>query len=945
MKTSIHVRAVLFRAACGLLAAISAPPPGFAIGEVQAAQTGRVSNYEAALAALVRGENQTAVIYLKNELQQNPDNVAARLLLARAYINQGQGQAAERELRTARQRGADPELVLLDLGEAYLIANTPQRVIDEILPGYRNGDAEARIQVLRGRAFVRLDRILNAEEAFTRAADLNPKSVDPYIGLAGIRVDQVKYREALGIIDQAKAINPKSLPMIVMRADILRFMGDMNGALAAYNTAIGLNPKEIGVRLTRAAVLLDLGKFDLASQDINAVLAVSPRNPQAKYLLSGVLAAKGDKQGSEAALADAAATLKSISPESPSIERNILKLAGLVAFERGNIEEANKYISLYVTEAPHDQGGRRLLATIQIRLMNYSEAIDQLKRILASSPNDAAALALQGQASLGLKDFAYAADSYKQAAALKPKDPELHFMLGRVYEAQGNMESALPEYILAAELNPRLKAARIQVVATQIKLGRKQDAAKSAQGLLIDYPGDAECYNLAGVALQGIGRLDLSRKNFVMAIEKNPGFIPAYSNLAEILQQMGDYGLAAKQYQEILKRQPGNQTAFMGLGRLAEGQKNPKAAQGWYERARLAGPQNPAPWMRLINLQAQAKNYPAAIALGQEYINKYPENYDIKKALGIALVKADKLAEAARVYEDVAQIAPDRGQALYELAVVRQMAGNIDGARQALLNAISWNSKYTPAYISLIQIEIKAGNLKNAVNLGKQLRDISPKLADGALGQGYLSTGRYDLAEQSFRAGTARDGNDWGMTLGLYQALLQNGKAAQALDLMEGWKKSHPRDSSAEPMLAAGYLRAGQPAKAIPIFERLAAAYPDNPNILNDLAWAYRLVKDERAQKYAERAFKLMPQKPAIMDTYAWILVQDGQAGRALPLLRQAQARDSQNPAISYHLASALEALGRKEEARVELEKALRPSVHFDEAAQARVMMKRLSGS
>lgn len=945
MKKPICLSTSVLRAAFALAAVMAAPlslSSGTALAAVQA---GHVSNYEAALAAVKRGEDQTAVVFLKNELQANPDNVAARLLLGRAYINQGQGQAAQRELYAARERGADPDLVMLYLGEAYLVANTPQRVLDEVLPGYRSAETEAKIQLLRGRAYMRLDRALNAQEAFTKAADLNPKSVEPYLGLAGIRIDQVKYREALGIVDQAKAVDPNSVDVMALRGDILRLMGDLNGAMASYNAVISLAPGDVGVRMTRAAVLLDLGKIDAARQDVNAALGWMPRSPQAKYLLSVILAAQGDAKGAQAALADAAAILKAISPESPGGQRDMLKLSGLVAYQRGNMEEANKYLNLYVAQAPHDLAGRRLLAAVQIQLRDYSDAVDSLKRLLMDAPNDAGALTLLGQAYLGLRDIGHAIDVYKQASALQPKAAQTHLMLAEAYEAQHNLAAALQEYILAAQYDQRLKAARIRVVSNQIALGHNEDAAREASRLLVDFPDDPESYNLAGVAFRGVGKLNESRNNFIRAIGKNPAFIPAYLNLAEVLHQTGEFALAAKQYQSVLKRDPRNQSAFIGLGRLAEGQRDFKSAQAWYEHARLAAPQNPTPWLMLINLRMGAKDYAGAIALGQDYVSKYPDNYDVKKALGLSLVKADKLGQAAEVYQAVAEIAPDRAQAFYELAVVRQMAGNADGARQALLNAIAWNGKYTPAYIALIQIETRAGNLKDAVNLAKQLREVSPKLADAALGQGYLAAGRYELAEQSFRGGLGRDRGDWGMTAGLYQALLQGGKNAQALDLMEGWRKAHPKDTSAEPMLAAGYLRAGQPAKAIPIYEKLNAAHPNNPNVLNDLAWAYHLVKDGRAQKCAELAYRLAPQTPAIIDTFAWILVQDGQAARGLPLLRQAQARDAQSPAISYHLAAALEALGRKEEARNELAKALRMPRDFGEAPQARIMMNRLAAN
>lgn len=901
------------------------------------------SNYEAALTALKNDQTQTAIILLKNEIQANPNNVAARMLLGRTYIDMREGELAERELRAARRSGADPDLVMTLLGEAYLIKNTPQRVLDEVLPGFRSNELEAKVQILRGKAYLRLSKFSNADEAFNKAAELNPKSVDPYIGLAGIQVEQLRYRDALAILERTRKIDPVSRDVMITRGDVKRMSGDLSGALADYNAVADIEPKNINVRLTRAAVLIDMGKFDAALRDINATLAILPYHPQAKYLLAAVLGAKGDVAGAKKALAEAATILASISPESLTAERDRVMLAGAVAFQRGNAEEARKFLTLYVSMAPNDPSGRRLLAATQIHLGSFSDAVDHLKIIVQGLPDHVPSLNLLAQAYLGLNDMDRAAETLKRSISLAPQIASTHAMLGRVYQSQGKLDDAIGEYNTALRLQPGLRAAQGGLISANLQAGRGDAAGKAAEALLKATPNDPAIHNLAGLAAKKNGNYNLAKSYFLNAIKKDSAYVAAYLNLAELHLQLGENALAQARFQEVLKKQPKNVSAFVGMGRMAEAQKNIKAAQGWYERAKLAEPANPDPWARLINLQAQAKNYDTAIALGKDYASKYPENYEVKKALGLALVKGDKLVEAEQVYQYLVDVAPDRASALYELAVVRQMSGNMPGARQALLNAIAWNGKYAPAFIALMQLEAKAGDLKNIANLGKQLREVSPDLADAALGQSYLISSRYDLAEAAFRSGLNRTPGNWNLAAGLYKSLLKGGKAPEALAVMEGWKKSHPKDQRTDLLLASGYLQAGKAATAIPIYERLIAAQPNNPALLNDLAWAYHLIKDPRAAKVAEQAYRLAPQSAGIIDTLGWIWVRNGQAGKALPLLRQAQARDAQNPAISYHLASALEALGRHEEARTEVAKALKMSANFDGADQARLMMKRLS--
>ena len=63
---------------------------------------------------------------------------------------------------------------------------------------------------------------------------------------------------------------------------------------------------------------------------------------------------------------------------------------------------------------------------------------------------------------------------------------------------------------------------------------------------------------------------------------------------------------------------------------------------------------------------------------------------------------------------------------------------------------------------------------------------------------------------------------------------------------------------------------------------------PDNVRVLNNLAWALAELKDAKALGYAERAYRLAPNSPEVVNTYGWVLVQRGDTGRGLELLRKA---------------------------------------------------------
>ena len=75
--------------------------------EGEAQRPANFDYYEDALERFTRGDHANAIIQLKNTLRRNPDNISARVLLGRAYIEVGGGTSAEKELRAgaAGRRG------------------------------------------------------------------------------------------------------------------------------------------------------------------------------------------------------------------------------------------------------------------------------------------------------------------------------------------------------------------------------------------------------------------------------------------------------------------------------------------------------------------------------------------------------------------------------------------------------------------------------------------------------------------------------------------------------------------------------------------------------------------------------------------------------------------------------------------------------------------------
>lgn len=144
-------------------------------------------------------------------------------------------------------------------------------------------------------------------------------------------------------------------------------------------------------------------------------------------------------------------------------------------------------------------------------------------------------------------------------------------------------------------------------------------------------------------------------------------------------------------------------------------------------------------------------------------------------------------------------------------------------------------------------------------------------------------------------------------------------------------------------MYASALIRSRDISAAIRENGKLLKSFPKNAVLLNDLAWLYGEMKDDRAIDFAQRAHKLSPDSAAITDTLGWLLVKKGETSKGLELLREAHAGAPAQHDIGYHLAAALSRSGDNSGALKLLKGILDTGKKFDAIADARKLYAKLA--
>ena len=144
-------------------------------------------------------------------------------------------------------------------------------------------------------------------------------------------------------------------------------------------------------------------------------------------------------------------------------------------------------------------------------------------------------------------------------------------------------------------------------------------------------------------------------------------------------------------------------------------------------------------------------------------------------------------------------------------------------------------------------------------------------------------------------------------------------------------------------MLATLDISAGRKQDAEEHLQAVLGKRPNNAIALNNLAWVYQAKGDSRARGLAQRAHFLAPSGET-SDTLGWIMTKEGDAADALPLLKEAVQRRPNDRTVKFHLASALNAVGKPDEAAQALDAILDDAADFDDRGAAWSLRDRIKG-
>ena len=539
-----------------------------------------------------------------------------------------------------------------------------------------------------------------------------------------------------------------------------------------------------------------------------------------------------------------------------------------------------------------------------------------LEPLLLAAPDDIRLLTLLGNAYVAVRRYEEATALFEKVATSNPDNSDIRTRLALTRLRSGDRESAIRDFESVLENDPDEVRANLLLVLTHVRQREFDKALKAAEELKRRLPDNPMPENFLGTVYLGKGDKDAARTHFAKALEIDPDFAPAAMNLAEMERADDNLEGARSKYQSILERNPKHQQAMLRMAQIAFAEKNDEAGIEWLEKAVTANPKSKGPRLTLVGALLRMKENERALNAARAMSSIAEKDAEAMDALARAQMANGKLANAVATYRQIAVLLPKSAIVQHRLGRTLAAAKNYSQAAAALDKAIALDGALILARQDRVQVAYLDKGPEEALSLARKMTEAAPDKTYGYLLQGdvQMRAGKYREASTAYAAAQQRSPS--GQILSRqFRSLTRAGMLDEARALLETWLEKNPDDSATRFLYASALIRGGDIPAAIQENETLLKTFPENPILLNDLAWLYGEIKDERAIPYAQRAHNLAPESPEITDTLGWLLVQNGDTGQGLELLRKAHAGAPDQHDIGYHLAAALSRSGDDAEA------------------------------
>jgi len=259
-------------------------------------------------------------------------------------------------------------------------------------------------------------------------------------------------KEQIRLYRQGLESDPESALLHNQLGAALARSGQLAGAIAEFDRAIELAPDYAAPRTNRGLVLKRQKRWQEAEKSLRAAIALGAKSPTPHIALARLLDRVGDT-------IEAVDQLELAVDADPCHADALMTLAGFY-FECYNLRDAMRTARRLLEIQPDHVPALNLVGLMLLVPREYQKAEAVFLRALTAMPDDPETLSNLALAVYGQGNSDMAIGILQRVIARNPGYANAHLYLGRIYLAEKQADEAADELQRAAELKPRMAAAR-----------------------------------------------------------------------------------------------------------------------------------------------------------------------------------------------------------------------------------------------------------------------------------------------------------------------------------------------------------------------------------------------------------------------------------------------------------------------------------------------------
>jgi tetratricopeptide (TPR) repeat protein len=502
--------------------------------------------------------------------------------------------------------------------------------------------------------------------------------------------------------------------------------------------------------------------------------------------------------------------------------------------------------------------------------------------------------------------------SVKEAAQLPPqnKDSQLlerikeyqrdralaRLVQGSVYDVTGDHANAILEYQEALQLYPQ--AATYYAISKDYSaLGKHALAAQhGAEAVRLDSLNILYHQNLAAIYLNAY-QPELAIKEFEKIVHIDSNNVEGLYNLARLYQPSRPLK-ALEIYERLLDRTGDEWEILLQMAELYTTLGRYTDAAEKYKHMLELDPSNKVLRRQLAETYGRAGQFPEAQKILEGLIESDPKNAEASAALADVFMEQHQYDRALPIYQKL--LLQERKNPEIRLRIGLAYVGQAD-------RDSTFVEKARPI------LEDVSTDMPNDWRPVYYLGVIAAREAKDSVARGYF--------ERVTRL-AAWNGDAWWY---LGSSYFDKGDYQKLVDAMQSAEKTIPKDYRIPFLLGLGYSRMDQNDKAIAAFHRALDLNPNDINTLSTLALTLDgMHRYAESDSIYERALKLDPKSPLLMNNYGYSLAERGlQLDRALKMSLQAIEAEPNNDSYLDTVGWVYFKLGRFDDAQKYISKAI----------------------